>query len=267
MRGTRLAALALVALAACHHHVRPEPVEQPDSRVDTRHDKPTVNGVFHVVQPGDTLFRLARAYGTTPEGLARANGIADARELPVGLQLFIPGAAREVPLPEPSVDGAVVDAASAGDPSPHHAGGCTGVHCLAWPLRGVIYARFGARAGESIDAAHEGLDLAAPEGTPIAAAADGTVLYAGEQKGYGTLVILQHDGGLITLYAHNLENLVKDGQKVRAGQIIAKVGTSGRTSGPHCHFEVRTGSPPVPVDPLEWLPPPSSLMPPATRNP
>lgn len=260
--GSRAAcALALLALAGCHHAaVRPEPVEAPPSAptIDTRNDEKTLNGVTHVVQPGETLYRLARAYGTTPEALASANGITDVHGLSVGMKLFIPGAPREVPLPEPAVDGAVVDAASAGDPTPRHAPGCTGKRCLAWPLRGVIYARFGPRAGEAVNGNHEGLDLAAPEGTPIAAAAEGLVLYAGEQQGYGTMVILQHDAGLITLYAHNLENLVKEGQRVRAGQIIARVGTSGRTSGPHCHFEVRQGT--AALDPLQWLPSPSSLM-------
>ena len=260
-----LAICAALALAGCHHAqvVTDEPkiVEEPPSAVPIVrvHDEPTVNGVYHPVQPGETLFRIARAYGTTPDALMQANAISDPKSLEPGMKLFIPGASRTVPLPELSTDGAVVDAASAGDATPRHAPGCTGVHCLAWPLRGVIYARYGPRAGEQAHGNHEGLDLAAPEGTPIAAAAAGTVLYAGEQAGYGTLVILQHDGGLVTLYAHNRENLVKDGQKVAQGQIIARVGTSGRTSGPHCHFEVRKGD--APVDPLPLLPSPSSQMP------
>jgi murein DD-endopeptidase MepM/ murein hydrolase activator NlpD len=263
--GSRALLLAAAALCGCHHAaVRPDgpetagvgPSPVPIVRA---YDEPTLNGVYHPVRPGETLYRIARAYGTTPEALAQANAISNARDLTVGMKLFIPGASREVPLPEPALDGAVVDAASAGDPTPRHAPGCVGPKCLDWPLRGVIYARFGPRAGEQANGQHEGLDLAAPEGTPIAAAAAGQVLYAGEQQGYGTLVILQHPDGLVTLYAHNRENLVRDGQHVAQGQIIARVGQSGRTSGPHCHFEVRRGE--APIDPLVLLPSPSSQLP------
>jgi murein DD-endopeptidase MepM/ murein hydrolase activator NlpD len=119
---------------------------------------------------------------------------------------------------------------------------------LAWPLQGVLYGRYGVRAGRR----HDGIDIAAPEGTTVAAAADGTVIYAGEQAGYGALVILRHEGGLVTLYAHNSKVLVADGDAVRRGQPIARVGQSGRTSGPHLHFEVRDGT--RPKNPLLFLP-------------
>jgi murein DD-endopeptidase MepM/ murein hydrolase activator NlpD len=118
---------------------------------------------------------------------------------------------------------------------------------LAWPLRGVLYARFGKKGKEP----HDGIDLAAPLGTPVKTAGPGTVLYAGEQKGYGLIVLVDHGGGLITLYAHNHDLRVKSGQRVRDGQVVATVGESGRTSGPHLHFEVRRGG--KPVDPLDLL--------------
>jgi lipoprotein NlpD len=120
---------------------------------------------------------------------------------------------------------------------------------LKWPLRGVLYARFGKKGKEP----HDGIDLAAPAGASVMTAAEGTVLFAGEQKGYGQIVIVQHDQGLITLYAHNRDVRVKTGQKVREGQVVATVGESGRTSGPHLHFEVRKDG--VPVDPLDYLGP------------
>ena len=84
-------------------------------------------------------------------------------------------------------------------------------------------------------------------------AAEGTVLFAGEQKGYGLIVIVEHAKGLITLYAHNRDIRVKAGQKVREGQVVATVGDSGATSGPHLHFEVRQDG--HPVDPLDHLGP------------
>lgn len=121
---------------------------------------------------------------------------------------------------------------------------------LAWPVRGVLYARFGKRA-ESV---HDGIDLSAPEGTPIRAAADGRVLFSAPQRGYGNLIIVEHEGGLITLYAHNRENLVKEGDRVRLGQVIARMGSGSATSGPYLHFEVRIAG--QPRDPLDYLPPP-----------
>ena len=120
---------------------------------------------------------------------------------------------------------------------------------LNWPLRGVLYARFGRRGRE----VHDGIDLAAPVGTPVKTAGPGRVVYAGEQKGYGLIAIIEHPNGLTTLYAHNHELRVKTGQQVRAGQQIASVGESGRTTGPHLHFEVRRDG--VPVDPLPHLGP------------
>ena len=124
---------------------------------------------------------------------------------------------------------------------------------LRWPLRGVLYARFG-RKGKS---PHDGIDLAAPAGTPVHTAAEGSVLFAGPQQGYGLLVIIEHAHGLVTVYAHNRDLRVRTGQQVREGQVIATVGESGKTSGPHLHFEVRQDG--APVDPLEILgAPPSS---------
>lgn len=255
-RGSGILWLALGLSGAGCPHVQVKPSAEAPPPAVPKADVPAAGGAYHTVKPGETLYRLARAYGISPEELRQANAIVDPREVPVGTRLFIPGAAHELPVPDAAVDGATVEAASAGDARAHHASGCTGAHCLAWPLRGVIYARYGVHAGEAASGNHEGLDLAAPEGTPIAAAAAGRVLYAGEQPGYGTLVILEHPEGLVTLYAHNRENLVKDGQRVLQGQVIARVGVSGRTSGPHCHFEVRRG--PTPIDPLPLLPAPSA---------
>ncbi len=120
---------------------------------------------------------------------------------------------------------------------------------LDWPLRGVLYGRFGKKGKEP----HDGVDLAAPAGTPVKTAAEGQVLYAGEQKGYGKIVIVEHGNELVTLYAHNRDLRVKSGQKVRKGQVVATVGESGRTSGPHLHFEVRKNG--RPIDPLTFLGP------------
>ncbi len=207
------------------------------------HPEPKLVGAEHTVQPGETLWRIGQTYGVSVAEIALANGLSDATKIAVGQRLFIPGAAKPAPkpavgTPEPKPEPPKVT------PIPQ------GKARLRWPLIGVLYAKFGKR-GESN---HEGIDLSAPEGSIIAAAADGTVLFAGFQRGYGELVILDHGAGLLTIYAHNQENLVQDGAKVGAGDPIARVGPGTRTSGPHLHFEVRDGR--IPKDPLEYLPEP-----------
>jgi lipoprotein NlpD len=120
---------------------------------------------------------------------------------------------------------------------------------LQWPMRGVLYARFGKKGKEP----HDGIDLAAPAGTPVRTAGEGTVLFAGPQSGYGLIVVVGHEKGLVTVYAHSRDLRVRTGQQVRPGQVIATVGESGKTSGPHLHFEVRVEG--EPVDPLRFLGP------------
>ena len=120
---------------------------------------------------------------------------------------------------------------------------------LRWPVEGKVTSGYGFRGGLH----HDGFDISAKEGDPIYAAADGRVLYAGDKlAGYGNLVIIRHSGSLSTVYAHNKENLVSEGDFVTAGQLIGKVGETGRASGPHVHFEVREGK--KAVDPSRFLP-------------
>jgi lipoprotein NlpD len=230
------------------------------------HVEPDLVIVSHRVEKGQTVYRVAKAYGLTVEELMEANQLEDPRELKVGETLLIPGALAPKALadfdadePEPAPrKSSVPGSPSSGPEGPSQAGkraptgpvrvGRAG-GTLEWPLRGVLYAKFGRKGNDP----HDGIDLSAPAGTPVKAAAAGTVLYAGEQKGYGLIVIVEHLNELITLYAHNRDLRVKSGQTVRQGQVVATVGDSGRTSGPHLHFEVRRDG--VPVDPLEWLGP------------
>jgi len=127
---------------------------------------------------------------------------------------------------------------------------------LLWPAAGSVSSSFGPRG----NAHHDGIDIAAPEGTPIRATLDGTVAYVGALRGYGKVVILSHADGLTTVYAHNSRNLVKQGARVRRGAVIASVGQTGRTTGPNLHFEVRKHN--QARDPLVFLPKktPSSLV-------
>jgi murein DD-endopeptidase MepM/ murein hydrolase activator NlpD len=118
---------------------------------------------------------------------------------------------------------------------------------VARPGAGALTSRYGSRWGRL----HAGIDLAAGIGSPVVAAADGTVVTAGEEGGYGRVVRLQHGQGTVTVYAHLSEVLVEVGQAVQAGSPIAREGNSGHSTGPHLHFEVRIGD--VPVDPVPWL--------------
>ncbi len=119
-----------------------------------------------------------------------------------------------------------------------------------WPARGRVISGSGALANGQ---QNDGINLALPEGTPVHAAEDGVVAYAGsELKGYGNLVLIRHSNGFVTAYAHASEILVKRGDQVRRGQVIAKSGQTGNVSSPQLHFEIRKGS--TPVDPTQYLP-------------
>jgi lipoprotein NlpD len=243
----------------------------------TAHAEPELlSARTHRVAKGETLYRIARTYGLSVAELSAANGLEDPRSLAVGQELMIPTrapAASQGRAPAASEGRAPVGSkapagpvASRGEPeapatparpapgSEANSADKPTRGTLEWPLRGVLYGRFGKKGREP----HDGIDLAAPAGTPIKTAQEGTVLYAGEQRGYGLIVIIEHSPRLITLYAHNRDLRVRTGQKVRRDQVIATVGESGKTSGPQLHFEVRLDG--KPVDPLDYLgplPPPS----------
>ncbi|GFK92700.1 Murein DD-endopeptidase MepM [Fundidesulfovibrio magnetotacticus] len=114
---------------------------------------------------------------------------------------------------------------------------------MVQPVEGELTSNFGWRRDPFTGqrAWHGGIDIAAPEGTPVVAAREGTVVFSGRKGGYGNLVVLEHAGGMRTFYGHNRSNAVAEGQAVKAGQLLAEVGQTGRATGPHLHFEVRVG--------------------------
>lgn len=129
---------------------------------------------------------------------------------------------------------------SPGDTTPSHAG-------FIWPVSGPVTSSFGWRWGRM----HEGIDIGVSAGTPIHAAASGTVIYCGWMEGYGNLVVVDHANGLATAYAHQSAIAVTCGQGVVQGQVVGYVGSTGHSTGPHLHFEVRVNG--SPVDPLGYL--------------
>jgi murein DD-endopeptidase MepM/ murein hydrolase activator NlpD len=123
---------------------------------------------------------------------------------------------------------------------------------LAWPLQtgGALSSQFGPRGLTT----HEGIDLPAPIGAAVLAAEAGTVERIGTGvSGYGNVIYVRHASGILTVYAHNAQNLVRTGEYVTRGQVIARVGQSGHATGPHLHFEVRLGE--TPQNPLTYLEP------------
>ncbi|MCU0987575.1 MAG: M23 family metallopeptidase [Acetobacteraceae bacterium] len=120
---------------------------------------------------------------------------------------------------------------------------------FAWPVQGRVVSGFGSKGGGLVN---DGMNIAAPRGTPVRAAADGTVIYAGnEVRGFGNLVLVRHEGGWVTAYAHNERLMVRQGQAVRTGEEIARVGSTGAVGAPQLHFQVRRDG--KPVDPAAYL--------------
>lgn len=223
-------------------------------------------GVFHRVQAGETVSSIAQKYQVPVSDLVEVNDLQRPNVLLVDDVLFVPTQplqARPLPkrvsstvgkdTPKPAVkDAEPKETPRAPAPPPElkaMEGGAQGNAMFRWPVDGVVTSRYGVRGGRK----HDGIDLSAPEGTPIVAGADGVVLYSGdEQRGYGRLLILRHAHGFLTIYAHNQVNLAKEGEFVKAGQVIARVGRTGRADGPHLHFEVRQGE--HPRNPVQFLP-------------
>lgn len=187
-----------------------------------------VTGVFHRILPGQTLALLARAYSVSIQWIAEINTLTEPYNLIPGQELFIPGAKKVLFVAVPPVAPKVV--------KNWWRKTIRRRAQFRWPLKGRLSSYFGIRRGRH----HDGIDISAPLGTLIRAASAGKVIYSNKKiKGYGNLILIRHRNHYITVYAHNQINLVKKGQMVRRGQVIALVGKTGRATGPHLHFEVR----------------------------
>jgi murein DD-endopeptidase MepM/ murein hydrolase activator NlpD len=265
-RPTATAGASAPALAA--------PVSKPVATAST----------VHIVNKGDTLHNIARRNHVPVGELARANNLDQSAKLSIGMKLTVPGAKGAMAEPavapaapaqqqmaalSPPATRAVTPAASqqsarlaqsnvnvqtedkpaepAANAKPSET--TSALPSFRWPVRGKVITGYGAKTNGK---ANDGINLAVPEGTPVKAAEDGVVAYSGnELKGYGNLILVRHSNGYVTAYAHASELLVKRGDTIKRGQIIAKSGQSGEASSPQLHFEIRKGS--SPVDPLQFL--------------
>jgi murein DD-endopeptidase MepM/ murein hydrolase activator NlpD len=186
-------------------------------------------GVYHIVRRGETLYSIGKAYGVSWYELKKINRIKDVRKIKVGTKIFIPGAKKVLKVERRSKN---VERLR-----------------IIWPLKGEILSPFGKREGGDM---HKGIDISASKGTEIVAVASGEVVFSGWMRGYGNVVIIEHVDEIYTVYAHNLKNLVRNGEKVYKNQVIATVGMSGKATRPHLHFEIRIAE--KAVDPLLYLP-------------
>lgn len=262
-------------------------VSPPTTRVAGPAHMPA-GGNVHVVAPGDTIYSLARHYRITPMAIAKANNVGLDHRVKIGDRVVIPGmssgtprlaapAQAQQPVPRiaakpevtptvkppgapkvspkvaqndapPSANMVTPAADPLPEPTPTGTTGSTSTS-FRWPVKGRVSEAFGPK---SSGGQNDGINISVPHGTPIKAAEDGVVAYAGsELKGYGNLVLVRHSNGYVTAYAHASELAVKKGETVKRGQVIGKAGQTGNVTSPQLHFEVRKGA--TPVDPTQYL--------------
>jgi len=172
-------------------------------------------GFYHRVEKGQTLWALSRQYDIPVDKIIQRNRLPKSSHIETGQLIFIPKDKEDVhytPVPE---DGSK----------------------FSWPVKGRVISTFGSQR-EGLT--NKGIHIAAQMNTDIIASQHGVVSLAEDaMKGYGKMIIIDHAGGYQTIYAHNAENFVQKGDKVKRNQVIAKVGSSGRASQPYLHFEIR----------------------------
>ncbi|MFC4346923.1 LysM peptidoglycan-binding domain-containing protein [Kordiimonas lipolytica] len=205
----------------------------------------------YVVKKGDTGYSISRRFGVNVSALMRENGIRAPYTLEIGQKLKLPGGASTAPVQTASASSPTVvrpaqttrRTVARPTPPPRTSSG------FDWPVQGRLASRFGPKQ----DGLHnDGINILARQGTPVKAAETGVVVYASNAlEGYGHLLLVKHSGGWITAYAHNERLLVREGQTVDKGQIIARVGNTGGVTEPQLHFEIRKGR--RALDPLRYL--------------
>ena len=190
-------------------------------------------GVYHEVQRGDTIWKISKLYDVDVKDIVRANRLPDATKINVGQKLFIPN------YEEPKERNVYARGT-----------GRTSSNSFAWPVAGKVISYFGSKKGL---VSNKGIDIEAREGSSVVASDSGVVSFIDENmKGLGKTIIIDHQNGFSTVYAHNSEILVEVGRRVKRNQLIAKVGKTGRAIKPYLHFQIRKGH--EPQNPFYYLP-------------
>lgn len=189
------------------------------------------NGHWYQFQKGDSIESVAAMFSLDPLKIQRENQIYDPDDLMPGMKIFIPGV-RKI---EPGKSAEVITT------KPIFSGK------MIWPSQGTLSSGYGIRRGRM----HQGVDLTKDKGKNIVAAGSGIVKYAGNKNGFGKTIIINHSNGLSTLYAHSEKLYVSEGDRVKKGTLISKMGSTGKSTGIHLHFEVHKNG--VPQNPLRYL--------------
>lgn len=222
------------------------------------------DGVYHTITKGVTLYRISQAYKIPLGKLMEVNNLSSPTAIKIGQKIFIPGAKAAIKV-EPYVplspaERKNLERSLEAEDRPHPAlssGKGEGGNPrwpgktldIIWPLQGTINSPYGPRGKRF----HSGIDIGSPNYQEVKAAMDGEVILArNSNTGYGQLVVLRHEGGFSTIYGHLNVIIAKEGDAVRQGQAIGGVGSTGKSTGPHLHFEVRHDG--RPIDPLPLLP-------------
>ena len=227
-------------------------------------------GIYHTVQPGQTLYRIAKTYDIDEDRLARINRIKDPKQLRASQKLFIPGVTqlRKVPATTSSSAAASprTSTPSSAKPSKPKATASTPAAkktvaktsprtdkpvkgIFVWPVKGKVLNKFGTQ-GQKI---YKGIEISVPKGTAVVAAASGKVIYSGNAiSGYGNLVILEHSDSYFSVYGYNHKTLVKMDDHVGQGEKIALSGLPPNGQSARLHFEIRKGK--SAVNPILYLP-------------
>ena len=231
---------------------------------------------YHRVRAGETLYAIARQYDVDMPSIVRANGLTAPYTVATGQRLRLPERLAEASTPRnaaapvrtaaaPQAPSTATAVAAKSTPRPTVRPSATrdvaavprvipkppprSGRTFAWPVDGRVISRFGGKPGGM---RNDGINIATRRGAEVRAAEDGVVAYAGnELKGFGNMLLLRHADGWMTAYAHNEKVLVKLGERVRRGQVVARVGSSGSVTTPQLHFEIRKGT--VAVDPARYL--------------
>lgn len=225
--------IALVLVPGCLPHNSGLP---PTLRAPQLRQNEPASGIHHNVKPGETLRGIARTYSVDIQRLAEVNNLSPPFAVKSGMRLFIPGAVRER-----APEGKTVRA-HASRKVEDRAG------TLAWPVKGRIVSEFGVKDGIQ----RNGVEIESKTGAPVRAAADGRIGYAGQMKGYGRVVIIEHKNRLLTVYAHLGKHSPALGTKVAKGEVIGYLGASDHRDTSSLYFEVRSRS--KPRNPRFFLP-------------